>query len=146
VLGRNKAGTLTLIEDEVGLRMEIDPPDTQTGRDVLAMIRRGDIDQASFGFQTIRDDWEQLEDQVLRTLIEVKLFDVSPVTFPAYPQTTVQVREKLQELQQGASAAPVQEDHPADEQPEGEDPQVGTDILRKRLQLAELSQRQNQTR
>jgi HK97 family phage prohead protease len=147
VLGRNKAGTLILEEDEVGLRMEIHPPDTQVARDLLTSIRRGDIDQASFGFKTIRDDWEQVEEMVLRTLIEVKLYDVSPVTFPAYPQTTVSVREKLLEFDQRDNSvdpdetpdpedAPGQEAHPSEDDPE-EDPQVRTEILRRRLDLAE---------
>ena len=136
VLGRNKAGTLKLSEDEVGLRIEIDPPDTQAAKDLMTSIRRGDIDQMSFGFKTIRDDWEQVEEMILRTLIEVKLYDVSPVTFPAYPQTTVAVREKVLEFRPEPDAAPGQEAHPADEPPQ-DDPQVRTEIMRRRLDLAE---------
>jgi hypothetical protein len=152
VLGRNKAGTLKLSEDEVGLRIEIDPPDTQAARDLMTSIRRGDIDQMSFGFRTIRDDWEQVEEMILRTLIEVKLYDVSPVTFPAYPQTTVAVRDQAERLIQEFAkqtppeefnddppepeAAPGQEAHPADEEPQN-DPQVRTEIMRRRLDLAE---------
>jgi uncharacterized protein len=94
VLGRNKAGTLSLAEDDKGLAISIDPPDTQWARDLTTSIERGDIDQMSFGFRTIKDQWttpkEGNENQ--RELLEVELFDVSPVTFPAYPQTDVGVR------------------------------------------------------
>ena len=94
VLGRNTAGTLTMREDERGLYVEIDPPDTQAARDLVTSIERGDISQMSFGFQTIRDSWETQEDAAkdLRTLEKVKLWDVSPVTFPAYEETDVAVR------------------------------------------------------
>jgi len=98
-LGRNKAGTLRLKEDKKGLAIEIDPPKTQWAADLMESIRRGDVDQMSFGFQTIKDKWES-EDKsnVTRELQEVRLFDVSPVTFPAYPQTTVAVRALVEQL------------------------------------------------
>lgn len=94
ILGRNKAGTLTMREDEQGLYVEIDPPDTQVARDLVTSIERGDISQMSFGFQTIKDSWETEENAAkdLRTLEKVKLWDVSPVTFPAYQGTDVAVR------------------------------------------------------
>lgn len=94
ILGRNKAGTLTMREDEQGLYVEIDPPDTQVARDLVTSIERGDISQMSFGFQTIKDSWETEDNAAkdLRTLEKVKLWDVSPVTFPAYQETDVAVR------------------------------------------------------
>ena len=92
VLGRNKAKTLELSEDKKGLEFLIDPPETQWANDLLISIKRGDIDQASFGFTTIRDEWDYDKDPMERTLIEVKLFDVSVVTYPAYPQTSVSAR------------------------------------------------------
>ena len=95
VLGRTKSGTLTLREDPIGLGIEILPPDTQWARDLMVTIDRGDVDQMSFAFQVMRDHWETVDDKLVRTLEEVALYDVSPVTFPAYPQTTVQVREDL---------------------------------------------------
>lgn len=99
VLGRNKSGTLRMVEDETGLQVEIDQPDTQLGRDIITSVARGDITQMSFGFTTIRDAWAKIENEWVRTLLEVKLYDVSPVTYPAYPQTDVAVRS-LQALQQ----------------------------------------------
>src|SRR5690606_32247160 len=99
VLGRTKSGTLKLHEDDRGLAIEIDPPDTQWARDLMTSIERGDIDQMSFGFRVVKDDWERKPDgTIIRTLKEVQLFDVSPVTFPAYPQTSVQVRDMLRAL------------------------------------------------
>lgn len=91
-LGRNRAGTLTLSEDEKGLKIEIDPPDTQWARDLMTSIDRGDVDQMSFGFQTLTDEWNMVDGEDVRTLIKVRLFDVSPVTFPAYPDTEVGLR------------------------------------------------------
>ena len=95
VLGRNRSETLTLTEDERGLAVEIKPPDVQWTRDLLISMRRGDISQMSFGFETVKDEWT--EDRKERTLVEVKLFDVSVVTFPAYTQTSAKVRSVLKE-------------------------------------------------
>lgn len=95
ILGRNIAGTLRLSEDSEGLRIEIDPPDTQVARDLIVSMRRGDITQMSFGFSVVMSDqiWEEKEDgTVERTIKRASLFDVSPVTYPAYPQTEVAVR------------------------------------------------------
>ena len=94
ILGRSTAGTLRLAEDKTGLAIEIDPPDTQVARDLLVSMERGDVTQMSFGFRTVIDQWEFKDgaEPDLRTLIEVELFDVSPVTFPAYPDTDVAVR------------------------------------------------------
>lgn len=95
VLGRTKAGTLKISEDKTGLWMEIDPPDTQYARDLMTSIDRGDIDQQSFGFTVKTDQWEEDRDndKVTRTIVEVdELFDVSPVTYPAYQDTSVALR------------------------------------------------------
>ena len=85
-----------LKEDEKGLAIEIDPPDTQIARDLLVSMERGDVTQMSFGFSVRPDgqNWaEDDEGRVIRTLTNVRLFDVSPVVFPAYPQTDIAVRE-----------------------------------------------------
>lgn len=91
VLGRTKSGTLALKEDEHGLHVEIDPPATQWANDFRESIRRGDVSQMSFGFQVVKEKWSG-EEEPIRELLEVKLFDVSPVTFPAYPETVVAAR------------------------------------------------------
>lgn len=90
VLGRTKNGTLRLSEDDKGLRMEIDLP--KWAEDVRESIKRGDIDQASFGFRVIKDSWETRDGEKIRTLEDVELIEVSPVTFPAYPETQLQAR------------------------------------------------------
>lgn len=97
VLGRTKSKTLQLNEDEKGLLIEDDPPQTQLVNDmVLEPIRRGDVDQMSFSFDAVRTEWiEQQNDFPVRKLLEVRLYDVSPVTFPAYPDTDVAVRSAL---------------------------------------------------
>lgn len=108
VLGRMSAGTLKLWEDEVGLAFEVVPPDTQWGRDLLVTIRRGDVREMSFAFATPPkgDDWVMEADQIVRKLLDVDLYDISPVTFPAYPTTSAQVRSRVEELQHARPAHP----------------------------------------
>lgn len=100
VLGRKSAGTLTLVEDDHGLQVEIHPPNTQTGRDAMELIRRGDVSEMSFGFSVPPqgDEWsEDTDGTILRTVRKAKLVEVSPVTFPAYPQTAVNMRSQFGE-------------------------------------------------
>lgn len=104
VLGRNRAGTLTLAEDGKGLAVEIIPPDTQWARDLLTSIQRGDVNQMSFGFQVMDEAWGKEDGETIRTLKKVRLFDVSVVTFPAYPQTDAGVRSDLKALREHIEA------------------------------------------
>ena len=96
VLGRNKAGTLRLSEDAAGLAYEIDLPDTQAARDLWTSIDRGDITQSSFAFETIKELREAADpdstELPLVTIKEARLYDVSPVTMPAYEDTDVSAR------------------------------------------------------
>jgi len=94
VLGRNTAKTLTLSEDADGLKTVIDPPDTQFARDLAVSIGRGDITQMSFAFQVLEEEWTRGEKEQLdlRSIKKVRLFDVSPVTFPAYEGTDIALR------------------------------------------------------
>lgn len=105
VLGRNRAGTLKLREDERGLAFDIELPDTQAGRDLVTSIERGDVSGNSFGFRTLTDEWAMEDGESVRTLVKVRLFDVSPATFPAYPQTDLALRS-LEVWRDGAKAAP----------------------------------------
>lgn len=97
VLGRNTNKTLMLEEDRKGLLAEVTLPNTSYARDLLEVVERGDISGGSFGFIPIREKWLNSEDgSLVRELREVKLYDVSPVTFPAYPATEgVSVRSLL---------------------------------------------------
>lgn len=94
VLGRNTAGTLVLAEDAQGLRTTITPPDTQVARDLAVSIERGDINQMSFAFEVLAEEWIKGEDRNLdlRKITKVRLYDVSPVTFPAYEGTDIALR------------------------------------------------------
>jgi HK97 family phage prohead protease len=96
VLGRTTAKTLRLQEDSTGLHFDCDLPDTQAARDLLTSIERGDISQCSFGFSVRKQKWAEEQDgddmALIRELHAVDVFDVSPVTFPAYPQTSVDKR------------------------------------------------------
>ncbi len=111
VLGRKKTGTLKLWEDERGLAIDIDPPETQWANDLLVSIGRGDIDQMSFGFTVGEDRWEEIEGETRRTILRVdELFDVSPVTFPAYPETDAVLRARFAERIQALKAPVSKED------------------------------------
>lgn len=94
LLGRTASGTLSLAVDDHGLAYRVDLPDTGIGRDVAELARRGDIRGSSFGFRKIRDRHEQGDGgEITRTLLEVQLIDVSPVTRPAYPDTDAVVAQ-----------------------------------------------------
>lgn len=93
VLGRLRAGTLRLAEDDVGLATEIDLPGTTLGADVAQLVGRGDVSKMSFGFTVLDEEVRPLPDgKELRILKRVKLWEVSPVTWPAYDGTDVGMR------------------------------------------------------
>ena len=101
ILGRTKAGTVRVGVDSIGIWYEIDLPGTTAGNDILENIRVGNIDQSSWGFMLRRtkdsngDQWERRNGRDHRILMDVEtLFDVSPVTFPANPDTTVAKRSR----------------------------------------------------
>lgn len=109
-LARTKNRTLRLTEDDTGLFMDADLPDTQAARDLYTLVERGDVDQMSFAFRVIRQKYN--EDRTERTLIELSLADgdVSVVTYPAYPTTSVEAREQLkkaiQAMKEGRDISP----------------------------------------
>lgn len=93
-IARTGNGTLVLEEDDKGLRMEATPDETTWAQDALKSVKAGTVYRTSFGFR-IKDakkDQEFNEDGSLRTLHKVSVFDVSPVTYPAYRQTRISVR------------------------------------------------------
>jgi hypothetical protein len=98
VLGRTIAGTLTIEEDAQGLRYDVAMPGTTWARDLMVSVKRGDISQSSFAFRVAKDTWPTVTrgELPLREIEEVELFDVSPVTYPAYEATSVSARAKEQ--------------------------------------------------
>jgi HK97 family phage prohead protease len=101
-LARTKSGTLTLSEvtdpsadpqerEQTGLWVEADlDPQSGLAKDVKSAMSRGDLDEMSFAFQVVRQEWSP--DFTQRDILEVKLFDVSVVTYPANPATSVGLR------------------------------------------------------
>lgn len=88
VLGRVKSKTLTLEEDSKGLKYKVTPLETTWAKDLLVSIKRGDVSQNSFAFEIIKERWERRDGGGnLRIIEEAKLFDVSPVVYPAYTDT-----------------------------------------------------------
>lgn len=94
-MARTKNGTMRLYEDETGLYFEAELANTQESRDLYTLVERGDVDQMSFAFRVIRQKWN--DDRTERMLTEVSLSDgdVSIVTYPAYPATSVEAREAI---------------------------------------------------
>lgn len=117
---KNGEGTLTIGSDATGLFYEFAPPDTQAGRDLIENIRLGNVDQSSFSFTVAKDGqkWEEKQEGdgpviITRTIKKVdRLYDVSPVTYPAYPDATVALRS-LEEFrnEEPEKPEPQAEDH-----------------------------------
>jgi len=106
-IGRTTNGTLRLSTDATGLRYEVDPPNTQAGRDIVALIRRGDINKSSFAF-SLRDNgelWHWESEPATRELLNLNLYDVAPVDGPAYQRTTAEVRSNGETLKETARRA-----------------------------------------
>jgi HK97 family phage prohead protease len=109
IIGRTRAGTLTLRKDRKGLRAEIDPADTTAGRDILESVRRGDVSGMSFAFRTLTDDWHLEEGQPIREVQDMIVREVSIVTFPAYEQTSIDVAQRsLQAFQSSGRRSSVE--------------------------------------
>lgn len=110
LLGRTASGTLRLSVDSRGLAYEIDPPDSQTVRDlVLAPLARGDMSGSSFTFRIADggESWREEGGAVIRTITRIaELRDVGPVAFPAYPDAKAAQRS-LEAWQQSRDEAPA---------------------------------------
>ena len=136
VLGRTKSGTLRLSKDKVGLRYEVDLPDTPLVRDmVLEPIKRGDIDKSSVGFVFKSDSWKRTEaGGYERTYRSVdRLLDVSPVTTPAFPDTSVALRSFERWASDSAVADPVADADAQDDTDDGDDTAVEEEKPKKRF-------------
>lgn len=94
VLASTRAGTLRLSEDNRGLKVEADMPETSYARDLSVLMQRGDVDSMSFGFHVPRGGDEWSDDGQRRYLNEIALREVSVVTgFPAYEATSATIRK-----------------------------------------------------
>jgi len=132
VLGRSTSGTLKLSVDAKGLRYDIDLPDTQMARDLRESISRGDITGSSFAFTIPEGGQEYREDgdQVVREVRAVNLFDVGPVTYPAYDASTSHARSEVAAWRESQQATEDEED-PAPTA-------IARDVVRATARLAEL--------
>ena len=104
ILARTTSGTLEVTEDKKGLFYRFEVPNTNFGNDFLEMLRRGDVSQSSFAFTVRKQRWEEErrgEEMVYTRVIEEadQIYDVSPVTYPAYSETTVSARSQASEFQ-----------------------------------------------
>jgi HK97 family phage prohead protease len=107
VLGRVKNNTLQIKRDGNSLVYTIDPPETNAAEDVMKLIKRGDIYQSSFAFSLKEngDNWQMKEGRMKRIITRIdKVYDVSPVTYPANPNTTVAARSMENYIQQNEKA------------------------------------------
>lgn len=94
LLGRRSSGTLRLMEDDKGLKVEIDLPDTTDGRDVAELVGRGDLQGMSYGFQAVNQQWDESGEIPIRTLMTVDLFEVTVTADPAQPDTEIGLRDR----------------------------------------------------
>jgi uncharacterized protein len=140
VLGRTrdggKTGTLTLAEDNTGLKFEIDMPDTNAARDLMTLVERGDVDQCSFAFTVREQNWNCQTDAdgnttEIRELLDLDLDngDCSVVVYPAYPTTSVEARSKYM-FPEGAPTVPAR----PEAAPAADD---ANEILRMKIRIAE---------
>ncbi|EDF9815722.1 HK97 family phage prohead protease, partial [Salmonella enterica subsp. enterica serovar Tennessee] len=89
---------LILSEDNTGLRFELDPPDTQTGRDLLELVGRGDISGMSFGFRATKESWDFNQDPCLRTITDAELLEITFTATPAYSESDVEIARRSMQL------------------------------------------------
>lgn len=89
IIGRRSAGTLTLKLDRKGIYAAIDLPDTSHGRDIYESVRRRDVTGGSFAFRVVSDSWRMEDGVPVRTVEDMDVSEVSVVSFPAYPATSI---------------------------------------------------------
>lgn len=110
VLGRMSSGTLRAEDTDAGVKVSIEFPDTEEGRSKFSSIKRGDVSQMSFAFEPLETREERIVDgekTIYRTeQSKIKVYEVSPVTFPAYENTTISARaeQRRKQIETEASA------------------------------------------
>ncbi|QKE74762.1 HK97 family phage prohead protease [Arthrobacter citreus] len=125
ILGRSTSGTLLLEEDDIGLRYEITMP--SWADKYVETIQRGDVSGSSFTFVPEVEEWDETNEVALRTIKKAKLYEVSPVIFPAYPQSEAGVR----------SMEEVFEEFQRSRNPNEKEFSKKLDLMRKKLDLSE---------
>jgi HK97 family phage prohead protease len=108
VIGRTRAGTMTMVKDGKGLKVMIQP-DTEISyaRDIMRAVARGDVSGFSFGFQVLSDSWDYEQKTPLRTILDMRLAEISVVAFPAYAATDASVA--MRSLQAFQAAKPMRD-------------------------------------
>ncbi|MFC8568775.1 phage major capsid protein [Streptomyces sp. NPDC057245] len=92
VLGRTRSGTLTMTVDSIGVRYDVDLPDTELGRSVHELVKRGDVYGSSFTFIADAEEWDYSGDTAHRTVTAMRVIELGPVHTPAYPDASVSAR------------------------------------------------------
>lgn len=124
-------GSLRLAEDDKGCPFDFDPMDTPVTNYFYEAIRTGVVHQMSFAFRAVKDEWDNSDPKnPVRTLIDVDLIEISPVSFPAYPQTSVKVRDYLNALSQN--------NQPGDQDAPEKGSADSLEILRRRQAFLEI--------
>lgn len=125
ILARTASGTMSVSVDAKGLKYRFEMPNTTLGNDLLEMIRRGDISQSSFAFTVKETSWVEEKYPIpdLRKIIKIEeVYDVSPVTYPAYEGTSVQARSIEQVAKEERTKVKIEIEVDTDPQPEPADP------------------------
>ena len=141
MLGRTISGTATLEVDEKGLRYTCQLPDTSYARDLIELMSRGDVTQSSFAFTIEDESWEERDGALIRTVNKVaRLYDVSPVTYPAYENSTAGLRTSAPiEMEQREVEVEVkQEEEEKQQEPEAVTEGTNADTFSVRLKLMNL--------
>lgn len=125
LLGRSTSGTLILEEDDIGLRYEIAMP--SWAEKYVETVQRGDVSGSSFTFVPEVEEWDETNEIAVRTIKKAKLYEVSPVIHPAYPQSEAGVR----------SMQDVFETFQRSKQPDKDDFAIKLDIMKKKQELRE---------
>ena len=126
LLGRVSSGTLRISTDKRGLFYEVDLPNTTYANDLAELMKRGDVNQSSFAFLIEKDRWEQRDGVTYRIIEKVsRLLDVSPVSQPAYPDSTSELKRDLEtETKEEAKAASVENTESEDVETKDEGPDI----------------------
>jgi HK97 family phage prohead protease len=121
ILGRTTAGTLSLEDQPTGLFFRCTLPNTSAANDLAESLSRGDVSGCSFGFNVMNDTWmDDADGNLIRTLLDLNLFEISVTSFPAYPSTTAALRDALQSAPKEIRARLEQRDDDEDEDTDDE--------------------------